>query len=262
MKPRSVLKRLAAATLKRVGFTYLRTEQRAGLEAGAATGEKSQMLGMVADADLRRALALLPGSQSQLNQDLFVLSELGWKRGGFFVEFGATDGKTLSNTWLLEKEFGWTGILSEPARIWHAALGASGRTAKIERDCVWSTTGETLQFTETDWAELSTISEFAASDAHNRKKARSYRVRTVSLNDLLARHGAPAVMDYLSIDTEGSEFRILEQLDFSRYRFRCITCEHNRQPVRDDIYRLLSAHGYRRKHVALSDFDDWYVLPD
>ncbi|GIT91759.1 hypothetical protein JANAI62_22160 [Jannaschia pagri] len=40
--------------------------------------------------------------------------QTGFKRGGYFVEFGATDGVTLSNTWLLEMSFGWSGILADP----------------------------------------------------------------------------------------------------------------------------------------------------
>lgn len=50
----------------------------------------------------------------QINQDIFVLYTLNWKRNGFFVEFGATNGIDLSNTYLLEKDFGWKGLLSEP----------------------------------------------------------------------------------------------------------------------------------------------------
>jgi len=43
--------------------------------------------------------------KSQHLQDLFVLSELDYKSNGFFVEFGATNGLSISNTWLLEKYF-------------------------------------------------------------------------------------------------------------------------------------------------------------
>ena len=47
-------------------------------------------------------------------QDLYVTYKLRDKREGFFVEFGATDGVLLSNTYYLEKHLDWDGILSEP----------------------------------------------------------------------------------------------------------------------------------------------------
>src|SRR5450631_2035857 len=52
-------------------------------------------------------MSLLAQSKSQLRQDLFVLTMLDFKRNGYFVEFGATNGSDLSNTYLLEKSFGW-----------------------------------------------------------------------------------------------------------------------------------------------------------
>ena len=76
-------------------------------------------------------------SKAQLKQDVFALIENDFKRDGFFVEFGAANGVHLSNTYLLEKEFGWRGILAEPARMWHADLQRN-RTCAIEMDCVWS----------------------------------------------------------------------------------------------------------------------------
>lgn len=79
--------------------------------------------------------------------------------------------------------------------------------------------------------------------------------------DLLARHGAPAEIDYLSVDTEGSEFDILEHFDFDRYKIRIITCEHNFTPNRERVFRLLASKGYRRKFENLSKADDGYV-PD
>ena len=77
--------------------------------------------------------------------------------------------------------------------------------------------------------------------------------------DLLASHNAPTEIDYLSIDTEGSEFAILEQFDFDRYDIKVITCEHNYTPLRQQIFDLLTAHGYRRKLEEHSKFEDWYV---
>ena len=65
---------------------------------------------------------LLDQSRSQLRQDLFALSQAEFKRDGFFIEFGATDGVELNNTVLMEQAFGWSGILAEPARGWQANL--------------------------------------------------------------------------------------------------------------------------------------------
>jgi len=200
-------------------------------------------------------------SKSQLNQDMFVLVELGFKRDGYFVEFGATNGLDLSNTHLLEKEFGWTGILAEPARVWQEALIAN-RTCKINFDCVWSKSHEEIEFNEVSAAELSTIDTFSGSDMHKqaRESGNKYKVYTVSLLDLLKKYKAPKEIDYLSIDTEGSEFEILSAFDFDAYKIRVITCEHNFTPMREQIYELLTSKGYTRKYPEFSRFDDWYVL--
>jgi hypothetical protein len=87
-------------------------------------------------------------------------------------------------------------------------------------------------------------------------------VERVSLNDLLSHHGAPREIDYLSIDTEGSELSILQELDFSKWSFKIITVEHNFQKQRTALHSLLSSHDYIRVFEAISSFDDWYVNPD
>lgn len=199
-----------------------------------------------------------PLSKSQLRQDLFVLSELQFKRGGSFVEFGATDGVGLSNTHLMEKEFGWSGILAEPAHSWHSQLSRN-RTAAIEHECVWSKSGLSLEFNEVDDAELSTVASVASGDAHDRQSGSRYLVKTISLDDMLDRHHAPQDIDYLSIDTEGSEYEILSAFDFGKHSFKVITCEHNYTPAREKIFTLLSRNGYTRKFEEISGFDDWYV---
>jgi FkbM family methyltransferase len=204
--------------------------------------------------------AELKNSRSQLLQDIFVLSRLNYKRNGFFVEFGATDGIALSNTYLLEKAYDWKGILAEPGIRWHAALRAN-RNCIIEENCVWKASGLTLTFKETNDAELSTIADFVASDFHkdDRDNGKTYEVKTISLNDLLKKHNAPKEIEYLSIDTEGSEYEILSAFDFSQYEIKIITCEHNYSPARDKIFKLLTSQGYKRVFANVSLWDDWYV---
>jgi len=207
-----------------------------------------------------RLLKYFGYSHSQLHQDLFVISELNFKRNGFFVEFGATNGIDISNTVLLETEFGWKGILAEPARYWHEDLKRN-RSAFIEERCVWVDSTSRLVFNETAVPELSTISSFSDLGMHSqsREVGKEYVVETISLIDLLVKYKAPRHIDYLSIDTEGSEYSILSSFDFDRFTFGVITCEHAYLPQREQIYELLSSKGYVRMYPELSAFDDWYI---
>jgi hypothetical protein len=108
------------------------------------------------------------------------------------------------------------------------------------------------------------LDAFSSSDRHgkSRENGTRYDVLTISLNDLLDKYNAPNEIDYLSIDTEGSEYEILSELSFENYKFKVITCEHNNTSNREKIYKLLSANGYKRKYVELITFEDWYVLID
>lgn len=254
------MKNLINRILGKLGYSVIRNSKLASLAAAAAHGRSWDFLAEVPSAQVAELVRLNPLSQAQLKQDLFVLSELGLKRGGFFVEFGAASGKELSNTWLLEKHFGWTGILAEPARCWHERLAAN-RSCIIDHDCVWKSTGAQLGFLEAAQPELCTLDGFQHVNLPEKASAAAtrYQVKTVSLADLLVRHHAPAELDYLSIDTEGSEFEILRDFDFARYPFKVITCEHNFTPAREKIHALLTAAGYVRKYAKFSDFDDWYV---
>lgn len=255
-----LLKTFIKNTLKHfdVGITRYGTLER--LLRNNSASQDLELLQRLNNDNAKLLLKYFRKSKSQLRQDLFVLSHLGFKANGFFVEFGATNGVDLSNTHLMEKEFGWNGILAEPARCWHEALQRN-RSCSIETSCVWTDSRTTLKFNQVDTAELSTINSYSNSDLHkkSRTEGRIYDVRTISLNDLLEKHNAPKHIDYLSIDTEGSEFEILSHFDFSQYTFEVITCEHNYTPTREKIYSLLTKHGYTRVFEEFSLFDDWYI---
>ena len=220
--------------------------------------EKDEIIDLSSN-DLIRLAEVKDKSKSQLKQDLFVLLETNFKRNGFFVEFGATNGVDLSNTLLLEKDFGWKGILAEPAKIWHSDL-EKNRKCNIEKNCVWSNSNTTLDFNEVVDAEFSAISKYQnRGNAYASENYIRYKVKTISLIDLLIKYNAPKVIDYLSIDTEGSEYEILSNFDFESYQFRVITCEHNYHGMREKIYDLLISKGYKRKYMGLSKWDDWYI---
>jgi FkbM family methyltransferase len=198
-------------------------------------------------------------STSQFLQDLWVLWSTHEKRGGYFVEFGASTGVTGSNTFLLENKYGWRGILAEPLPSCHERL--SQRQAILDKRCVWTTSGEKLKFICAPIAELSGLARTAPEDFHSskREEAPSIVVETVSLDDLLTQHQAPRIIDYLSMDTEGSEYEIISHFDFSRFQFRLISVEHNFVAAkRQAIHDLLIRNGYVRKFEEFSDVDDWY----
>jgi FkbM family methyltransferase len=202
-------------------------------------------------------------SNAQLCQDLWVLWETHGKREGYFVEFGATNGVSLSNTCLLERSYGWRGILAEPFAVWHAEL-AHNRTAHVDHRCVWKRSGEKLEFTATpDMPEYAGVSARAFDDLHASLRARGAQrtqVPSVSLEDLLREHDAPAHIDYLSIDTEGSELDILQAFDFDAWRIDLVTVEHAfNQEKREAMRRLLEPYGFVRRLERFSRWDDWYV---
>jgi FkbM family methyltransferase len=203
---------------------------------------------------------LLRQSRSQLGQDILALTVSGLDKPGFFVEFGASDGVALSNSHMLEKHFGWTGVLCEPSTAWHEAL-KQNRSCIIDTRCVYSVSGEKISFSENYLGELSAITAYAEPNASGilKRTTSSYEVETISLLDLLKEHNAPKFVDFLSIDTEGSEFEILKNFDFQSYCFGAICVEHNFADTREKIKKLLLANGYVQVHLDLSDFDDWYV---
>lgn len=202
-------------------------------------------------------------SRAQLLQDLYVLYALGGKDGGYFVEFGAADGVNLSNTFMLEQIQNWSGIIADPNPVWRQSLHKN-RHCNIDHRCVWSRSGETLPFiVTTNYPEISTLAKFKESDSHGNARAAKFdtvMVETVSLNDLLIAHNAPRDFDYLSIDTEGSEFDILDAFDLRRFRPKIITVEHNYvNDRRGKMHALLLSHGYVREFEAISNWDDWYI---
>jgi FkbM family methyltransferase len=215
------------------------------------------------ECNYKKVINLMEESTSQEYQDLIVLILSGFKENGFFIEFGAVDGIYLSNTYLLEKKFNWKGILSEPCKKSNLYL-KSNRSCFINHDCVWSETGEKITFLETENNILSTVASISDCDAwkNKRKRGEKYDVSTIALNDLLASGNAPYTVDFLSVDTEGSEFEILKEFDFEMYNIRYILVEHNNSQAKNSLHALLLSKGYKHILNNISKIESWYEKKD
>lgn len=196
-------------------------------------------------------------STSQLGQDLWVLKSLEEKTGGYFVEIGAGDGVYLSNTYILEKRYGWKGICVEPMNKIEDLK--KNRACIIDNSCLYSRTGLEVEF-QSDEEISGIINDF--DKLHNRK-GEIVKLITLSFEDLLKKHNAPREIDYLSIDTEGSEYEILRTFPFDKYRIELITVEHNANSgkeedieKRDKIHKLLSGNGFVCEKEG--EFEDWW----
>ena len=105
----------------------------------------------------------------------------------------------------------------------------ANRTAKIDTRCVLDRSGLVVKFASTKSPSLSSTVDTMSNDAHavDREDHKVIDVRTISLNDLLAENSAPACIDYVSVDTEGSEYTIMNEFDFEKWTVDLFSIEHN-----------------------------------
>jgi FkbM family methyltransferase len=196
----------------------------------------------------------------QLLQDLWVMYETDMKQKGYFVEFGAHDGVLHSNTLMLEKRMHWRGLLAEPNQEYGWSLQAN-RSAAIDTRCVWHTSGTTVTLAVPGDTLHASVLESRVQDSSEPERTPTMRVEdidTISLADLLDAHDVPSVIDYMSIDTEGSELSILSAFDVKHRDIRLLTIEHNHRDDERDLDRLMASSGYERRFPQFSDFDAWY----
>ncbi len=205
--------------------------------------------------------------KSQLYQDVFASFIIDKYYSKTFLEFGATDGIDLSNSYVLEKNFGWNGSLSEPSPQWHIDLKNNRPNSKIITKCIWSKSGEVLDFFESDVGALSTINKFKESDKvsipgntfERLKSGKLVKVKTISLNDVVYKFFNSVAPSYISIDTEGSEYEILRFFNFKKFRPIVFTIEHNFTEIENKIDNLMFKNDYVRIFKEFTAFDAWYI---
>ena len=157
--------------------------------------------------------------------------DLGLKKNsGYFVEIGAFDGETFSNTSFLADE-GWAGLYVEPIPAFYrqTKLRHMFNNVTVENVAISGSTGMAML---TAMGSLSTL-DIATAEAYKKfswsksstKQARQIRVTTAKLDDVLRRNRVPKNFELLVVDVEGHEEEILRNLLLSDWRPHTIIVE-------------------------------------
>lgn len=193
-------------------------------------------------AKLREILFLKHSQyETQLNQDIFALIVNRFKPG-FFVEIGANDGFTLSNTLYLEEQFGWDGLLIEANPQYAESL------KKRQSKSVIAAAVEKEGYYEFCSAGLYGGIKKSLDKTHEKRIPGSETITVwgTTLERILKENNVPSLIEFISIDVEGGELSIVEQMcKLPNYRFVCGCVEHNgRQGDYRQMKRLLKDAGY------------------
>jgi len=197
---------------------------------------------------------------SQYKQDYFVDKYFNGKSNGFFLDIGAHDGESLSNTLFFEKHRDWKGICIEPIPDVFEKL-KNVRNCECINACISEKEGEVTFRRIHGYAEmLSGILDFMTEEhkkriEHEVKLSKgSYEditVKSLNINNVLRERGIGNI-DYLSIDTEGAEFEIIKTIDFKSVNITLLTVENNENSK--EIRNYLKKQGYNYLSFWTDDF--------
>ena len=192
--------------------------------------------------------------EKELICDFFQGKELG-----FFIEVGANEPDLIfSQTFHLEKNYNWKGILIEPIDYLYDKLKQVRTGAKAFQVACTSEekTGiATLKIPVSGDHEITGHACLEVNVDHSlQHKTRNVEVEAVTLNSILDSEKVNKV-DFLSIDVEGTELDVLKGFDLWKYSPKLIIIE--------DRMVFLSKHLHLKKHgyqiFRRTGFNNWYV---
>jgi len=191
---------------------------------------------------------------SQAGQDQVVDRILGGKTGGTFVDVGAYDGVTGSNSLYFEKWRGWTGILVEPVPK-HRATAAEMRQAPCLPYAIAPEDGHaSFMNVQSGYTQMSGLTESYDADLLQRVRDNPHHVEDTitvekkTLSQLLLDADLPHP-DFISLDIEGGELGVLRSFPFAQHDVSVWSIENNQasseipQIMRDNGYDLIEFCG-------------------
>lgn len=191
---------------------------------------------------------------SQYGQDKWVLKTFNYKKEGFFVDIGAWDGELISNTYPMEKYFKWKGICIEANPFKYQSLILNRDSINVHA-CLDYANHE-VDFRCDNGLFGGIIDIDTDNGGRPLESAENIlRMTTKTLEQVLDENHAPPIIDFLSIDVEGAEYRILKNFPFHKYTFLSMIIER----PSPKLNALLQEKGY--VFVKNSHVDTYYVHP-
>lgn len=191
----------------------------------------------------------------QYEQDKYLDKVFKQKQNGTFVDIGAHDGETFSNSYFFEKERNWKGICVEPIPEIFEKLDQTRNCIKIN-GCISDKIGTEKflrirgEFVDTEM--LSGLVEDYDSRHLERidREIKEYggskeeiEVTCYDINKVLTDNQINQV-DFFTIDTEGNELKILKTINFDQFDFDIFIVENNYET--DEINELMTSNGFKR----------------
>ncbi len=212
----------------------------------------------------RNMLPEVSGGVAACGQDKFIAGLLDYKRNGVFVDVGANDGVTISNSYYFEKELGWTGVAIEPMPTIFEKLKAN-RSCDVVQGCITLKAGK-AKFVELVGGPnmLSTLAEHDQgltarrlvknSKRHNIER-KEIEVDCFTFASVTEKYNIKNI-DFLSVDTEGGELNILKSINFDKTPVKVISVENNYYD--NEIKNYLEGQGF----IAIGTFkvDEIYLF--
>ena len=192
---------------------------------------------------------------AQAKQDRYVDTLFKDKKlsKGLFVEFGGLKGDEYSNTWYFEKAYNWRGIMIEAEKKFIPHLKKVRPNCKIYNNAVCPTGVKEVTFASSKIAGWSGILNSYEDPRWHAQVGDTFEVKCVDLNTVLKENNFNHV-DYMTVDTEGSEIEILETFQFHSFDITYIQVERNvktqkQRERRDYLIQLMKKNGYITKKV-------------
>ena len=193
---------------------------------------------------------------SQFRQDLFALFiSKNWQEKTF-IEIGVGNGIEISNTYLLESEHKWDGVLVEPNREFVDSIRNTRSAKLIEAALTTKDIGEVEFFTGKRGVFASLVPTRTTNEQSN------YRVKSIPVSKVFAEYDRDDLA-LLSLDIEGNEEEIIEELMKMKCRPFLIIVEHNYDQAKSQrIKHTLIGNQYELLCEGISEVDFWFVRKD